>query len=90
MIHTVDRESELFSRFNLDNGAYVQFDISNRGYIVQDFILFKDVALVEVLDSSDSNIKYLELNFETGEIIDRGVIENSDYRVITIIRPTSD
>lgn len=89
MIHTVDSESELFSRFNLDNGAYVQFDLSNRGYIVQDFILFKDVALVEVLDSSDSNIKYLELNFETGEIIDRGVIENSDYRVITIVRPTS-
>tara|TARA_B100000212_G_scaffold294345_1_gene237026 strand:- start:1278 stop:3638 length:2361 start_codon:yes stop_codon:yes gene_type:complete len=89
MIHTVDSESELFSRFNLDNDEYVQFDLSNREYIVRDFILFKDVVLVEVLDSSDSNIKYLELNFETGEIIDRGVIENSDYRVVTIIRPSA-
>ena len=92
-IHTVTDMGYVFLRYDLDNNSYVRFDLRNdTDYELtaigdDPYILFKDRVFLQYIDSSNANLYLLELDFETGEIHDRGLIENAEYRVISFITP---
>lgn len=85
--YAVDRDKNIFVRYDLDTGTGVGFNISNSGFLAKDFKVFKDLAMVEVVQSSTSDRKYVELNFDSNQLIERGVI-TSGGRTVDTFTPT--
>ena len=54
-------------------------------YVYNDFNVYRDLVLFDVTDSQDGLRKYVEFNFETQEISDRGTIDDGGFIVIGFV-----
>jgi len=82
-VYTVSADNFKFQRFDLDSRQATLIDLGLLGYIPVDYSMYKDKALVEVVNTANSDKMYVEVNFETGEVIDRGVIEEGSRTVVS-------
>jgi hypothetical protein len=72
--YVVDANGDNFVRYDIDSGNGVAVSLASKGYIATKFNVFKNLALVQVVNSQNSDKKFVEINFETGAVVDRGVI----------------
>jgi uncharacterized protein YjbI with pentapeptide repeats len=82
---TVDRNMSNFVRYDIKNATGVAINLDTNGFLGKSFIVYKNLAMVEVVNASNSDRKYIELNFDTGLITDRGVISSGSRTVDTFI-----
>ena len=84
-IWIVRREKSLYLKYDLDTKTAVAFDLFDAGFFAQSFNVFNDVVLVEAISDSTSNKEYLELNLNSGELINRGVISEGNRVVLEFL-----
>lgn len=72
--YAVDRDMRLFVRYDLDTGLGTSFNLDTAGYLAKSFKVFRNLAMVEVVNVSTSDRKYVELNFDDNKLIERGII----------------
>ena len=89
-IHIVTKNSlekfSLLRRFNLDDQSFVDFDMSAyEDYVIHGYDVYLDLVMFDVTDPSDGNRKYVEFNFETSEISDRGSIDEGGFTIISFV-----
>jgi len=84
-IWIVGRDKSLYLKYDLDTKTGVAIDVFDAGFIAQNYTVFNDVVLVEVISGSTSNKEYLELNLNSGELINRGVISEGDRIVLEFL-----
>ncbi len=81
--YTVNVNSSIFTRFDIANQTGTVVDLDPLGYLTQSYTIFKDLAFVEITNSANSDKMYVEINFDTGEVIDRGVITQGSRAVVS-------
>lgn len=84
--YTVDADKALYVRHDFESGKTISVSMTEKGYLPKDFIVYKDTAIVEVINSANSDRKYVEIDFRTGVVSDRGVISQGDRKVDTFIK----
>ena len=88
-IHIISRNSSgdfvFLRRFNLENSSFIDFDMTQYDYEFNGYQVYKDLILFDVTDSSDGLRKYIEFNFETNEISDRGTIDDGNFTIISFV-----
>ena len=72
--YAVDSNADNFVRYDISSGVGVAVSLVAKGYIATSFNVFKNLALVQVVNSQNSDKKFVEINFDTGVVVDRGVI----------------
>ena len=84
-LYAVDKNKTVYARYDLETkiGTFVNLDDS--GYLATDFEVFKDLAMVVVTDSSNSDKLYVEVNLLTGVVINRGVIYEGSRKVVEFL-----
>jgi hypothetical protein len=84
-LYAVDKNKAKYARYDLETriGTFVNLDDS--GYLATDFEVFKDLAMVVVTDSSNSDKVYVEVNLLTGTVINRGVISEGSRKVLEFL-----
>ena len=81
--YAVDRDMRLFVRYDLDTGLGTSFNLDAAGYLAKSFKVFRNLAMVEVVNVSTSDRKYVELNFDDNKFIERGIITSGGRTVDT-------
>lgn len=84
--YTVDSDKAIYVRHDFRTGKTVSVNMTELGYLPKDFIVYKDTAMVEVINSANSDRKYVEVDFNTGLVSDRGVISQGTRQVDTFIK----
>lgn len=77
-----------FYRYDLKNGELVgDFDLSNSGYVMNrdNVTLYQDVAYAEIVNSSNANKEFIEINLITGTVSNHGVIQDGQKQVKTFL-----
>ena len=54
-------------------------------YVIHGYDFYIDLVMFDVTDPSDGNRKYIEFNFETNEISDRGSIDEGGFTIISFV-----
>ena len=75
-----------YVRYDMEKNTGVNFDLSTSNYIINSYQMFADFALVDVVDKSTADRKYIELNFTSGQIIPKNTI-NTGNRAIQYFLP---
>lgn len=81
--------NDIYVRYDMENNVGVNFDLSSSNYIIKGYQMFADFALVDVVDKSNSDRKYIELNFTSGKIIPKNTI-NTGNRSIQYFLPLNN
>ena len=84
-VFTVDSNKATYVWHDIDTKASTVVNLDLLGYLVKDFTIFEDVALVEVVNTANSDRKYVEINWATGAVIDRGVISSGGRKVVSVL-----
>ena len=88
-IHVVAKNSsqnyDFLRRFNLDDSSFTDFDLTQYDYEFNSYKVYKDLVLFDVTDSNDGMRKYIEFNFDTGEVSDRGTIDEGGFIIIGFV-----
>jgi hypothetical protein len=84
-VFTVDANKSTYVWHDIDTKASTVVNLDLLGYLVKDFTIFEDVALVEVVNTANSDRKYVEINWATGAVIDRGVISSGGRKVVSVL-----
>jgi hypothetical protein len=84
-VFTVDGSKSTYVWHDIDTKASTVVNLDLLGYLVKDFTIFEDVALVEVVNTANSDRKYVEINWATGAVIDRGVISSGGRKVVSVL-----
>lgn len=88
-IWIVGRDKSVYLKYDLDTKTAVYVNLDDHGYIALDYDVFNDVVLVESIFSSTSNKEYIEVNLDTGEVTNQGVIAEGGRVVINFIPVSS-
>jgi hypothetical protein len=87
--HYVSTNGAVFSRLELATMKRVNFDTDTLGIYFsanRKFEMFKDKAMLwDAVSATTGDVKIVELNFETGEMTDHGVVKTADRKVTTLI-----
>ena len=83
--YAIDKNADNFVRYDVSTGKGVAVSLASKGYIVKGFTVFRDLAMVEVVNSLNSDKMFVEVNYETGAVTDRGVISLGGRSVDTFI-----
>jgi hypothetical protein len=78
-----------YVRYDMEKNTGVNFDLSTSNYIINSYQMFADFALVDVVDKSTADRKYIELNFTSGQIIPKNTI-NTGNRSIQYFLPLNN
>jgi len=81
--YAVDNNMDNFVRFDINTGTGVSVSLNSKGYLAKSFQVFKNSAMVEIVNAANSDKKFVENNFETGAVTDRGVISLGNRTVDT-------
>jgi hypothetical protein len=81
--YIVDRDANNFVRYDIENSTGVAVSLASKGYIATDFKVFKNLAMIQVVNSKNSDKKFIEFNFESGSVADRGIISLGGRKVDT-------
>ena len=74
-----------YSRYDAISGNLVKFDTDTLGVMVKSYIMTRDSAIVEVVNASNSDKEYIELNFNTGVATKLGVISQGGRTVVDVL-----
>ena len=83
--YAVDSNADNFVRYDMSTGKSVAISLTSMGYLVKGFTVFRDLVMLEVVNSLNSDKKFVEINFETGAVTDRGVISLGGRSVDTFV-----
>lgn len=87
--HCVGPQATKFTRLDLSSMTFSHFDTDALGYYFSSnrkFEIFKDKAMLwGAVSTANSDVKVLELNFETGLVRDHGTISAGDRQVIELV-----
>jgi len=83
--YCVTQELRGFSKVDLDTKVGVGFDLDKEGYLAKSYDLFANSAFVTILNTSNSDMVYIELDFTTGKVIKRGVISQGNRKVVSLL-----
>jgi len=83
--YAIDKNTDNFVRYDISTGKGVAISLNSMGYIVKGFTVFRDLVMLEVVNSMNSDKKFVEINFETGAVTDRGVISLGGRSVDTFV-----
>ena len=86
-IYSVSPNFRTFARYDLDTQTEVYIDISEQGIVGNsNYIIFKDLVMVDVTESSTGDRLWLEINFDGNFVEQRGVIEDGGLKVLKFIK----
>jgi hypothetical protein len=83
--YCVTGELRGFSKVDLDTKEGIGFDLDKEGYLAKSYDLFANSAFVTILNTANSDKVYVELDFTTGKVINRGVISQGNRKVISLL-----
>jgi hypothetical protein len=83
--YCVNASMNLFVRYDVQGKTATIFNTDALGYFPKAFTMYTDYAMVEVVNSANSDKLYVELNFATGQAINRGVISTGDRQVVNLL-----
>lgn len=83
--YCVTQELRGFSRVDLDTKEGVGFDLDKEGYLAKSYDLFANSAFVTIINTANSDKVYVELDFKTGKVINRGVISQGNRKVVSLL-----
>jgi hypothetical protein len=86
--YCVDATAQNFYRYDIDGKKQVQFNLASLGLfpVAGQFTMYNDHAVIEVVNTANSDKMYAELNFATGAYTPGKVISNGDRQVVEIIK----
>lgn len=79
--YIVDKDMATFTRYDVDTGRRTAVNIIAAGYLPRAFRIYKDQAVVEVVNTTNSDRKYVAIDFATEQISDLGVIAQGIRKV---------
>ena len=82
-VYTVNRDKAVYVRFDVETGKSTVVNLDSLGFLAKNFTIFTDVALVEVVNSANSDRKYVEIDWATGKVTDRGIITAGTRKVVS-------
>ena len=83
-IFIVNKDKNLYTRFNLKDHSYTRVNLDDYGYLADKYKITKDFAFIDVLNSANSNIEFVKLDFSDGSVEFLGTISKGERNVISI------
>lgn len=85
--------ANIFTRVDLKTGEWKSFNTDTLGYYFgpnRSFNMYKDrVMLWDAVSTGTSDVRIVELNFDTGAVVDRGVVVAGNRQVVRLIPPAN-
>jgi len=85
----VNGSGNIFSRLNVATNTMKHFNTDSIGYFFsagRKFEMFKDKAMLwGAVSTANSDTKIIELNFDTGNVVDHGTIKTGDRKVTELV-----
>jgi hypothetical protein len=82
-VFTVNSDKSVYLRFDVESGKSTVVNLDSLGYLAKNFTIYSDIALVEVVNSANSDRKYVEIDWASGKVTDRGVIASGARKVVS-------
>jgi len=86
MAYCVSNALNQYVRYDLSTGTSVGFNLDSYGYLPMSYQVFRSNAFAQVANSANSDVLYIEMNFDTGKVIYRGLISNGSRNVVQLVR----
>jgi hypothetical protein len=74
-----------FSKVDLDSKSGIGFDLDKEGFLAKNYDVFANSAFVTIINTANSDKVYVELDFTTGKVINRGVISQGNRKVVSLL-----
>lgn len=74
-----------FSKVDLEANNGVGFDLDKEGFLAKNYDVFANSAFVTIINTANSDKVYIELDFTTGKVINRGVISQGNRKVVSLL-----
>ena len=74
-----------FSKVDLDSKSGIGFDLDKEGFLAKNYDVFANSAFVTIINTANSDKVYVELDFKTGKVINRGVISQGNRKVVSLL-----
>lgn len=84
--YCVDADKKAFSRYDVTQGQGVGFNLDNYGYLASSYQLFNNIAYVTVTNTANSDVLYVQLNFDTGNLTYLGTITTGSRQVVQLVK----
>ena len=84
-LYVVGENLSKFVKYNLNTNFSILIDLDEYGFLARDYEIYRDIALVEVINSANSDKVFLELNLNDGSVVERGVIKTGSRKVIQFL-----
>ena len=75
-----------YVKFNLDTQSGQGFDLNAAGYLASSYQVFSNVAYATVTNTANSNVEYIQLNFDTGVLTYLGTIITGTRQVTQLVK----
>lgn len=84
-VYAIDKNLAKYAKYDLETRESIVINLDNFGFLAMDYQVFKDLVLVEVTNSINSDKLYVEINLNTGAVIERGIVKTGDRKVISFL-----
>ena len=84
-VYIVYEQQDTFVRYDIETNTKSQVRLSDYGYIANDFQVFDEYAVAKVVNTADSDKIFVEINFDTQDVMYRGTISQGDRKADTFI-----
>jgi hypothetical protein len=81
----VNQSMNEFTKYDVKAKTFRYFNTDALGLFPKAFTMFDTTAMIEVVNTKNSDRMYVELNFETGEVANRGVISVGTRVVVDLV-----
>jgi hypothetical protein len=75
-----------FARYDVSTSTGTGFDLDTAGYLASSYKLFSNVAYATVTNTSNSNVEYIQMNFDTGVLTYLGTITSGTRQVVSLVK----
>ena len=83
-IFCVTEDKNIYTRYDLRTHDFIQINLDTFGYIADSYEMTRDQVYVQVVNSANSNVEFVKLNFQDGTQEFLGTISQGQRTVIDI------
>lgn len=83
-IFFVNQDKNIYTRYDLRTHDFIQINLDTFGYIADSYEMTRDQVYVQVVNSANSNVEFVKLNFQDGTQEFLGTISQGQRTVIDI------
>ena len=83
-IYFVNSDKNIYIKYDLRNHGFMRMNLDAAGYIADTFEVTKDYVYVQVVNSANSNVEYVRINFNEGNFTFLGTISEGQRSVLSI------